>query len=506
MNTGHKVLLNTAVLYLKILITMLISLVSVPLVLKALGKSDYGLYNLIAGVISMLAFLNSSMSISTQRFLSVAIGTKNLDRLDTVYNVAIGLHLLLGFIIVLLFEVCFLFVFDGFLNIEPQRLYVAKIVYQCLVISTFFTILSVPYGAVMNAKEDMVVFSIIYIVDSICKLLLALALLNCSLDRLMVYGIGMASISILNTIACRLYVKVKYHEFKRDIKQFFNRRAIREMGAFAGWNTIGAVAIIGRNQGIAIIINHFFGTIANAAYGIANQVNGVLVDLSSTFQKTLNPQLMQSEGMNDRERLVTISFMLTKSSVLVLALFGVPLLMEMQYVLKLWLHDVPEYTLRLTQLVLILNIIYQFSVGTISSIQAVGNVKLYFIITSTLVLLNIPISYYLLRCGMPLYETIVVFIIVEGICFIARLLMAKRYVGFRISEYFKQVFFPVVLCIIVSAILPLIFHYILRESFGRLLIVCISYAALYLLLTWKYLLEDVVRNTIKNLCTRVFQK
>jgi len=485
---------------------MLIALVSVPLVLRALGKSDYGLYNLVAGVISMLAFLNSSMAISTQRFLSVAIGTKNYTRLNTVYNAAIAIHLLLGGIIVLLFEICYFFVFDGFLNIEPERIGVAKIVYQCLVVSTFFNVISVPFTAVLNAKENMVVFSIIHIVDSICKLLLALYLLYCPIDRLVVYGVGMACISIFNTMVWRFYVKRKYHEFSLNMRNFFDKSVIKEMGSFAGWNTVGAIAIIGRNQGIAIVINHFFGTIANAAYGIANQVNGVLVDLSGTFRKTLNPQLMQSEGMNDRERLVKISFMLTKSSVLVLALFGIPLLIEMPYVLKLWLHDVPEYTLRLTQLILILNLVYQFSIGTISSIQAVGNVRLYFIITSTLVLLNIPISYFLLKQGMPPYATVVVFIVIEVLCFVARLIMARKNVGIRITDYFKKVFVPVVLCIVASAILPLLVHYFMQESFLRLAVVCIIYALVYLLLAWRFLLEDVVRNTILALLNRFIRK
>ena len=164
MNHTKRVIFNSAILYTKIIITMSISLVSIPMILNALGKSDYGLYNLIAGVISMLSFLNSSMSITTQRYLSVAIGENNKEKLNTIYNVSLVLHLVIGLIIILLFEICYLFIFNGFLNIEPERIHAAKVVYQFIVASTFFTIISVPFGAVINAKENMLVFSIIAII------------------------------------------------------------------------------------------------------------------------------------------------------------------------------------------------------------------------------------------------------------------------------------------------------------------------------------------------------
>lgn len=501
MDKGTKVILNTIVLYMKIIVTMVISLISVPLVLRALGENDYGMYNLLAGVISMLAFLNSSMTISTQRFMSVALGTSDTQKLNQIFSASVLIHLLLGLFLVLIFEACAFFLFDGFLNIASDRLPAAKIVYQCLVLSTFISVLSVPYNAVINAKEDLVVFSIISIIDSLLKLALALLLINRSCDRLIMYGIGMAFISCLNTLSCRFYVKMNYKEF-HFCTSLFNKHTLKDMGAFAGWNTLGAVVVIGRNQGLAIIMNQFIGLVANAAYGIANQVNGVLIDLSSTFQRTLNPQLMQSEGMNNRVRLHRISFMLTKSSVLVMALFGVPLLIEMPYVLKLWLHEVPENTIILTQLILVLNLIYQFSVGTISSIQAVGNVKVYFICTSTLILLNLPISFLLLRSGFPVYYTLITAIIIEVICFIIRLFLAKYYVELNISSFIKEVFIPIFICIIVACVCAFPFHYMLKDSFIRLFIVCFLYAVIYIIMAWRFLLDNEVKSVLYNLIAR----
>lgn len=498
MNSAKKIMFNSVVLYIKIIISMLISLVSVPLILHALGENDYGVYNLVAGVISMLAFLNSSMSVTTQRFLSVAIGEGNRDKLNCIYNVALVLHLIIGLFVVLLFEICFLFLFDGFLKIEPDRIVAAKIIYQFIVVSTFFTIISVPYGAVMNAKENMLAYSIIAIFEAILKLGLAFYLGYCSSDRLIIYGGGIATISIICMVLYRLYIRIKYKEFEVRFKRYFSGKTLQQMLGFTGWNTLGAMAMIGRNQGMAVIFNLFCGTVANAAYGIANQINGVLSYFSSTFQKALNPQLMQSEGMNERSRLIRISLISSKYSVWVIALFAVPLIMEMPYVLMLWLKDVPEYTLRISQLILVLAIVYQFSVGLMSAIQAVGNIKNYCIAMSSLILLNLPICYLMLKNGLPIHYCIIVFIVIEFVSLITRLFMAKKLVGIDTYLFVKRVVYPNVLCIVVGIFLAALFHYTMDESFLRLVLVCVAYFVGYVGMAWLVIFEYELKYTVIN--------
>lgn len=497
---------NSIVLYVKIIITMLVSLVSVPMILHALGKSDYGLYNLVAGVISMLSFLNASMAVTTQRYLSVAIGGGDTEKLNNIYNVALILHLAIGLIVVVLFEVCFFFLFDGYLTIEPERIHAAKIIYQFIVVSTFFTITSVPYGAVMNAKENMLAFSIIAIIDSLLKLGLAFYLGRCPFDRLIVYGGGVALISFLSRIINQVYVRVKYKEFEIDFRKYYSKDSLIQMVGFTGWNTLSAVAMIGRNQGIAIIFNLFYGTIANAAYGIAHQINGVLGYFSSTFQKALNPQLMQSEGMRDRKRLIRISMISSKYSVWVIALFAIPLIIEMPYVLKLWLKDVPEYTLRLSQLVLVLAIVYQFSVGLMSAIQAVGKIRNYVILMSVLILLNLPISYYILKMGMPLHYCIIVFIIIEFISLVARLFMAHKIIGLEITDFIKMVVVPNALCILAGAALAIPSHYLMSESFVRLVFVSLSYLIGYVVVAWFFVFDIEVKYMVFSFINKVLRR
>lgn len=506
MNHTKRVIFNSAILYTKIIITMSISLVSIPMILNALGKSDYGLYNLIAGVISMLSFLNSSMSITTQRYLSVAIGENNKEKLNTIYNVSLVLHLVIGLIIILLFEICYLFIFNGFLNIEPERIHAAKVVYQFIVASTFFTIISVPFGAVINAKENMLVFSIIAIIDSILKLILAFYLSRCPFDRLIIYGGCIALISFLNILFNQVYVRTKYKEFNISLIKYFSKEYFFKMLGFSGWNTMGAVAMIGRNQGIAVIFNLFCGTVANAAYGIANQINGVLGYFSSTFQRALNPQLMQSEGMNDRSRLIRISLTSSKYSVWVVALFAVPLIIEMPYVLKLWLKDVPEYTLRLSQLVLVLAIVYQYSVGLMSSIQAVGRIRNYFIVMSTLILLNLPICYFILKIGMPLHYCIMVFIIIELISLMIRLYMARKIVGIKFGEFITKVIIPNTLCITSGSIISITIHFLMKESLLRLLIVSFGYLIVYVVIAWFFVFDIEIKRMLVSIVNKLFKK
>ena len=506
MQVASKIILNTGILYTKIIINMLISLVSVPLILKALGPSDYGLYNLVAGVIAMLAFLNSSMSISTQRFLSVAIGEGNTVKLNKIYNCGVFLHLIIGVCIVLGFEIAFPFLFDGFLNIESSRIAAARIIYQLLVASTFFTIIAIPYSAVINAKEDMLAFSIIGIGEALLKLALALYLSHCPADRLIVYSIGMSVIAILVTVVNRIYVGFKYKEFKGSLKTYVDKQTLTQMAGFAGWNTLGSVAMIGRNQGVAIVINLFFGTIVNAAYGVANQINGVLNYFSTTFQRAINPQLMQSEGMKNRERLIDMSYTSSKFSLLVLALFAVPLIVEMPYVLKIWLHDVPDFTIEFSRLILLLSIIFQLSMGLMSAIQAVGEIKTYFISISCLVLLNIPISYFFFSVGLPAYWSVISFIVIELISFCVRIYFAKKLVGISPRKFMDEVLLKSIYCISSALVLPIVFHILLPESFIRLLLVCLMYALVYCIVLWFVVLDVHQRNYVSKLFDNLISK
>ena len=505
-NNANRIILNTGVLYAKALITMGISFITVPVVLRALGKSDYGLYNLIAGVIAMLSFLNASLTVSTQRFMSVAMGKNDQSHLNVIYNVGLRLHLYLGLGIVIFLEILEPFIFGGFLNIELDKIGTAKILYQILVGSTFFTIASVPFNALLNAYENLIVFALLSIFDAVLRLILALSLIFCPFDKLIYYGSGIAFVTILTAILKYVYIVIKYKNFAIGLLKYYDKTVFKEMSGFAGWNTFGGVAIIGRNQGMAIILNLFYGTIANAAYGIANQLNSLLSYFTSTLQQAINPQLMRSEGMGDRNRLLRISFTSSKFSVLIICLLAIPLIVEMPYVAELWLKDVPENTVIFARLVIILSIIFQYSSGLMSAIQSVGNIRSYFISVSAVLLISLPLAYILLKMDKPAYYAVLSIVIAESLAFPVRILYAKNLVGMSIRDFIRFVVWKTAVPIVSGGVLAIVLHIIMQESFLRLIIVCVAYATLYLIEVWLYSLDVQERNVILQLLSKIAKK
>lgn len=496
MKTATKVAFNTVILYIKILLSMAIALVSVPLVLRALGTSDYGLYNLVAGIVAMLSFLNNTMTVSSQRYMSVAMGANDKERVNIIYNTSFLLNLLLGVVVIVVLECGAPFI--NKLNIADERIDVAQILFQFLVISTFSKIISVPFDAIINAREDMLVFTIIELIDSLLMLGLAIGLQYILfVDKLIFYGIGVLFIAIFTFLMKYLWAKCAYKEYRIELQKYWGKLQIKDMLGFAGWNLFGGLAIIGRNQGVAIIINVFIGTVANAAYGVANHINGALGHFASTFQKALNPQLMKSEGMNDRKRLQKISFISSKFSVLSLCFFALPLIVEMKDVLSIWLKDnIPPYTMELSCCILLLSIVYQFSVGIMSAIQAVGRIRDYQITIGAILLLNVPFAYFIIKVGYPIYYATAVFVIFEIFSLLIRLLFGKRLVGISLFQYWRNVMLPVFLVTIPALVACLIPHYFITGLWQRLILTCFVYAIFYLPLFWYFALDTTMRGNV----------
>ena len=498
MKTKIRVIVNTSVLYVKILVSLAISLVSVPLVLKALGASDYGLYNLVAGVVAMLNFLSNSLTVSSQRYMSVAMGTNDERIINIVYNTSFWLHLLLGLSIVILLEVGPFFL--GKLNIDPERLGVAEIIFQFLILSTFIKIIAVPFDAIINAHEDMVVFAIIELIDSILMLAIAVSLKYISFDKLVYYGVGVCLISVLSYVMKSIWCHYKYSRFRINLKKYWNDLLTKEMSGFAGWNLFGGLAVIGRNQGVAIIINLFFGTVANAAYGIAHQINGALSHFSHTFQKAINPQLMKSEGMNNRNRLLRISYISSKFSVLALGLFAVPLMVEISDVLNVWLKDdIPPYSGELSVFILLFTIIYQYSMGIMSAIQATGNIRNYQITMGCIILLNVPLAYTLLKIGLPVYSVTIGYVAIELISLVVRIFMAKKLVSMPPADFWSNVLKPTLLILLPSLALCLIPHFIMTRLWPRLIVTSMVYAMAFFPLLWVFAFDKHQREQILNM-------
>ncbi len=503
---SKKILSNTIFLYIRIIVSTIISLWTVPIILENLGVEDYGIYNLVAGIIAMLSFLNVSMIVSTQRFMSVSLGKDDKNIISNVFNVGLVIHILLGLIIVCLLELCSLFVFDNFLNISPERIGASKLLFQFLIANMFVMVISVPFDAAINAHEDMMAFSIISIFDFVLRFILAFSLAFVKIDLLVFYGFGLLCISLLILVIKFTYRYYRYSNLRIQLRSKFDYLLMKSMMKFTGLNVIGSFAIVGSKQGIAVIYNLFFGTIANTAYGIANQVNGAISYFSTTLPNAINPQLMQSEGSNDRSRVISMSLVSSKFSTIILACFAIPLILEMPYVLGLWLTEIPTYTVEMCRLILVLSLFYQISTGLMSAVQAVGNMRNYQISLSILYLLTLPISYIGLLYYKSILIPLVVCIVMEVISLLVRIVFAQKLVGIDFKEFIFKIVLPLMLCILLSSIVPYLVTLFISQSFFRVLLTTVSFLSIFLLLLWFVLFNSSDKNFIKNIIYSIKKK
>lgn len=417
-----------------------ITLYSTRLVLNGLGSRDYGIFNLIAGIIAMLSFLNAAMSTSTQRFLSVYQGKKDLTMQKTVFTNSLILHLIIGFSIVLALETAGQFLFKGFLKIPADRLDAAKAVYHFMAATVFFTILEAPFTGTLNSNENILWLAIVGIIEVILKLCLAIFIAHATAyDKLILYGIMNPCITVFSFLLYASYCLVKYNEASLKNWKLANKSLIQQLASFAGWNLFGSLCVLGKTQGIAVILNLFFGTIINAAYGIANQVAAQLNFLSAALLQAINPQIMKSQGGGDTERMLRLSMIASKFSFFLMAMVSIPCIFEMPAILKFWLKEVPNHTIIFCDLILVGILINQLTIGLQSAIQATGKIKSYQIVVGTIILLNIPIAYIILKLGYPAYTAIITFSVVELIACIFRLYFTNKIAGLSINLYFKNV-------------------------------------------------------------------
>jgi len=499
MQQAKRVAKNTGILYGKMLITVFISLYTTRLVLNALGTSDFGLFNLVAGAITMLGFLNSSMAAATQRFISYAEGAGDLERVKKIFNVSVLLHICIAIIVLLLLEIAGYYFFAGYLNISPDRLFAAKVIYQCMVASTLFTVISVPYDAVINAHENMLFFAILGIAEAVLKLLIALYILLFANDKLVMYGILMAVTSITLLLISRSFCKRKYQECSIDFKNYYDKSLMKEMATFASWSLLGASSSMIALNGQGIVLNLFFGTIANAALGIANQISGQLGAFATNMLRALNPIIAKSEGAGDRITMIRFSMTGSKISFFLLMIFYIPVLLEMPYILSVWLKIIPPYTIIFCILILVRNLIEQFYMTLTASIRAVGKILVYEVFTSILLIAPFLVSYLLFSWHYPPYFMYVSVIFFTAILCGVVIYFANLYCSLSIRQYLVNVVLRCIVSFLIVLLLAYIPHYFTAAPLPRLILVCAVTGIAYCFIVWHLGLDKNEKALFKKL-------
>jgi len=471
MQAANRVAKNTGILYAKMGLTVFISLYSTRLILNALGAEDFGIFNVVGGVISMLGFLNASMAAASQRFMSFAQGEGNIEKQKNIFSVSVILHLLIALIVLVVFEIAGYFFFNGILNIPENRISVAKIVYQFMIVSTLFTIISVPYDAIINAHENMLLYAIVGIIEAVSKLTIALYITVTSYDKLIIYGLLMATLSIFLLLIQRIYCNRKYDECKISIHKYYKKSIFKEMTSFGGWSFLFSAASMITMQGVTIILNSFFGVIVNAAQGVANQISGQLMAFSNTMLKALNPVIVKSEGENNRKQMLDASIIGNKLSFFLFAFFSIPVVLEMPYILHFWLKNVPEYAVIFCQLSLFRISISQLTVTFATSIGATGKIKEFSIVRSMVFMAILPLSYFMFIKGVSPFAIYINLIVMVIVMLAVNVYYVHKLCGMSIKSFIENIF---IRCIGTAfstsmfAILPLIF---LPAGLSRLLLV-----------------------------------
>jgi O-antigen/teichoic acid export membrane protein len=484
MKAANRVAKNTVILYLRMAITVFISLYATRLVLAALGVADFGLFNVVGGVIAMLGFLNASMASATQRFMSYAQGEGNLEKVKRIFNMSTILHIAIAVLMVLVLEIAGYFFFNGILNIAPDRLEVAKIIYHFMVASTFFTVLSVPYEAVITSHENMLFYAVLGIIEAILKLGVALYITYSTLDHLVMYGLLTAALSVFLLILRRIYCHRYYQECVLNFRKYYEKNLLKEIGGFAGWSLMGSASSMLVNYGTTIVLNVFFGTVINAAQGVAIQINGQLNVFATTLIKALNPMIDKSEGAGDRALMLKATMMGSKVSFFLLMILYIPFFLELPFIFKLWLKNVPNYAIIFCRLLLIKGLIEQLFIPLTSAISAQGNIKAYQIWSSVLLYFPLTISFILFKFNYPPYSMYVVFIIYAILSSGITLYYTHKNCHLSIKEFLTNVVLRCFISLILVFCIALIPCLLLDISYLRLFLVVLISTTSYAIIVY----------------------
>ena len=485
MSTTTRVIKNTGFLYIKMGVTVFISLYTTRLILASLGASDFGVFNIVGGAITMLGFLNCTMVNVTQRFMSYAEGAGDLVLKRKVFNVSFVLHVGIATATAIILLAAMYPFFHGILNIPHERLFAAEMVYVCTLISTLLTIINVPYDAVMNAHENMLYYSLIGIFESILRLAVALAVVTATGDKLIVYGALTALIPLVTLSIMKVYCHRKYDECVFGIRTYWDGSLVKRIASFFSWNFLTAISSLASFYGGNVVVNHFFGTVANAAQGIASQINGQLSNLSLNLMKAVNPIITKRAGSGDVEAMNRASLQGSRYSTLLIVLFSVPFILEMHYVLSIWLKEVPEWTTLFCAMQLVVTVVCQMASSQATAIYAEGHIKWYAIYKSLMNFLPVVATYAAFALGAAPYWFYIFMILIWSIGGDMVIVhYARTLCHLRVMDFVRIAVMPVMA---VSALMfagGYVSVSMLPEGFIRLIVTCCVTTLIFGLSIW----------------------
>ena len=504
-HSGARIAKNTLMLYIRMLVLMLVGLYTSRVVLATLGENDFGIYNVVGGVVAMFTIISGALNSAVQRFITFEMGKGEGAQLNKVYSTAVVIQIMLAVIVVAFAEPVGLWFIDNKMTIDPSRIPAARMVLHFSLLAFVINLMSVPQMASITAHERMSAYAVIGLLDGFLRLGVAFLIVRSPMDRLVYYAALMAGVVLAVRAAYAFYCRLNFPECR--FRPVFDGKLIKEMFSFAGWNFVGVTSGVLREHGGNILVNLFSSPAVNAARGVAVQLNGAVQGFVTNFMTAVNPQITKSYASGENEYMFSLVRKSSKMSFCLLLLLAVPVIFNAEYVLALWLKDVPAHSALFVKLFLVFALSESLSNPMITAMLATGNIRNYQLVVGGLQLLNLPISYIFLKLGAIPEVTVIVAIALSQVCLFARLSMLSRATGFHAGTYLREVYIPVIFKVVAaSLVLPLILKFILPQNIWGFLIsvtVCVMCVAASV---YVFGMTQDERKWLKGMICRTFGK
>lgn len=469
---NKRIAKNTLLLYGRLILTMAIGLFTSRVILNTLGISDYGINNVVGGFVSMFSLFTGSLGAAISRFLTFALGQHDQERLNKIFSTSVTIMMMMSVFIILLAEAFGMWFLNTKLNIPHDRMAAAHWVFHMSVIAFAIDLISVPYNATIIAHEKMDAFAYISILEVSLKLAIVYLLYVSPFDKLITYSVLFAIVAAIIRLVYGMYCK---HHFKECHYHFvFDKSLLKQMGGFAGWNLFGSGAYLFNTQGVNIITNIYFGVTANAARGVANQVEGIVKQFVTNFTTAINPQIIKSYATHDMPYMYSLVCRGAKFSYLLMLLFVVPFMFETETIMRLWLKVYPSEAPLFLRLSMIGTMFDMLGNSTANAAWATGNIKKYYMYVATIGCLVFPISLFLFALGFPAYTSYIVFLVIYMIVMFVKVYIIKGLIGFSPSMFYRDVLLRILPTTFVSFILPGVLYFSMSKSLLRTGIVILA--------------------------------
>jgi len=506
MSPAHRLVLNTLVTYARSVFGLALGLFSSRWVLNALGQSDFGLFSIVGSILIFITFLNNLLAGSAARYFAYSIGEGKTDEVRKWFNSALSVHVCLAVILILIGWPIGEYVISHYINIPLGRMNAALWVFRISLVSAFFNMISIPFGGMFTAKQRIAELALYGLFQSLIWFSFSYSLFYINHDKLIVYSIGVAVIMTTFQMIIIIRALFTFRECQIRITEWLNRGRMTKMASFACWNLIGSSGALLRDQGTALLLNHNFGTTVNAAYGIAGNVSNQTNQLSSAMMGAFSPEITSSEGRGDRQRMLMLAERANKFGTILVLLFTIPLFLEMDYVLTLWLKTPPQYTAEFCKLILTTFIIDRLTSGYMLAVAAHGKIAAYQLTVGGLLVLTLPIAWIFIKLGCSPTSVGIAFISTMILCSLERVVWMKKLMGVPMKQWIKKTLVPCITVTLITSSIGLGFSTILSPSLFHLICICILTFGTTLMASWVFAIDKNERIFLKNAIKRVFEK